>query len=195
MTPPPEPRPRPRRYRVRRQARLDAETHAKLEEPARTFRRKRAAILRYVMQWALAHTHGWTVDPSIPDRPHLVHMLVDPELLQQVQAAAAARGADVAAWERHAMRQGTRDDFPPSWRTGETTPRSHDSGYYGTRVMLRLDNETLTKLAALMQTFDRSAAEIIRQLIVQANVEDFPPSWQMAAEERQPREVRQPEPG
>jgi hypothetical protein len=29
---------------------LDADTHAKLEELARTFRRKRAAILRYVMQ-------------------------------------------------------------------------------------------------------------------------------------------------
>jgi len=58
--------------------------HAKLEELARTFRRKRATILRYVMQWGLALTDGWTIDSSIPDRPHLVHMLVDPDLLQQV---------------------------------------------------------------------------------------------------------------
>jgi hypothetical protein len=72
MHPLPEPRPRHRRYSVRRQARLDAETHAKLEELAHTFHRKRAQILRYVMQWALAHTQGWTVDPSIPDRPHLL---------------------------------------------------------------------------------------------------------------------------
>jgi hypothetical protein len=102
MTPPPESQPRQRRYSTRRQARLDAETYAKLEELARTFRRKRAAILRFVMSWGLAHTQGWTIDPSIPDRPHLVHMLVDPDLLQRVQAAAAAHGADVAAVdERH----------------------------------------------------------------------------------------------
>jgi predicted DNA-binding protein len=187
MNPPAEPQ---RRYSVRRQARVDAETYATLEALTQTFHRKRATIMRYVMQWALAHTQGWTIDPSIPDRPHLVHMLVAPELLQQVQAAAAAHGADVAAWERHAMRQVTRDDFPPSWRAGETAPRSHESGYYGTRFMLRLDNETLTKLAALMQTFDRSAAEIIRQLVVQANVKGFPPSWRMAVEERRAREAR-----
>jgi hypothetical protein len=55
MTPPPEPQ---RRYSVRRQARLDAETHAKLEELAHTFHRKRAAILRFVMQWGLTQTQG-----------------------------------------------------------------------------------------------------------------------------------------
>lgn len=102
MPPPPEPRPRQRRYSTRFQARLDSDTHAKLEVLANTFRRKCAAILRYVMDWGLAHAEGWMIDLSIPDRPHLVHMLVDPELLQQVQNAAAAHGADVAAWERHA---------------------------------------------------------------------------------------------
>jgi predicted DNA-binding protein len=171
MHPPPEPRPRHRRYSVRRQARLDAETHAKLEELAHTFHRKRAQILRYVMQWALTHTQGWTVDPSTPDRPHLVHMLVDPELLRQVQAAAAAHGADVAAWERHAMRQIAYEDFPASWRAVETTPRSHDSGYYGTRFMLRLDEVTSRMLAAFTQNFGRSATAIIRQLIAQATQE------------------------
>jgi predicted transcriptional regulator len=187
---PPEPQPRQRRYSVRQQARLDAETHAKLEELARTFHRKRAAILRFVTGWGLARTQGWTVDLSIPDRPHLMHMLVEPELLQQVQAAAAAHGVDVAAWERHAIRQVTRDDFPPSWRAVETAPRPHDSGYYGTRFMLRLDEVTLRKLETLTQTFRRSAAEVIRQLVAQANLKDFPPSWEMVVEERRPREAR-----
>jgi hypothetical protein len=100
MHPPPEPQPRQRRYSVRRQARLDAETHAKLEELARTFHRKRAQILRYVMQWGLAHTTGWTVDPSSLDRAHLVHMLVNSELLQEVQDAADAHRTSVAAWVR-----------------------------------------------------------------------------------------------
>jgi hypothetical protein len=109
---------------------------------------------------------------------------VDPELLQQAQAAAAAHGADVAAWERHAMPQVTRDDFPPSWRAGETTLWSHDSTYYGTRFMLRLDEVTWRKLEALTQTFHRSAAEVIRQLIAQATPEAFPQSWHVALEER-----------
>jgi hypothetical protein len=183
MHPPPEPRPRQRRYSMRRQARLDAETYAKLEELAKTFRRKRAAILRYVMQWGLAHTTGWTVDLSIPDRPHLVHMLVDPELLQRVQAAAAAHGADVAAWERHAMHQVAYEDFPASWRAGQTSPRSHDSGYYGTRFMLRLDKVTSRKLTTLSQTFDCSAAEVIRQFISQASPDDFPDSWRLEVKE------------
>jgi hypothetical protein len=63
---------------------------ATLEALANILRRKRAAILRYVMDWGLAQTTEWTVAPSIPDCPHLVHMLVDHKLLQQVQAAADA---------------------------------------------------------------------------------------------------------
>jgi hypothetical protein len=122
-------------------------------------------------------------------------MLVDPELLQQEQEAADTHGVTVAVWLRHAIRRVTMDDFPPSWRAEERAPRSRDSGSYGTRFMLRLDEVTSRKLATLTQTFDRSAAEVIRQLIAQASPEDFPQSWQMAAEERQQREVREPEPG
>jgi hypothetical protein len=40
-------------YSVRYQARLDAETWAKLEELAAAFHWKRSAILRSVMQWGL----------------------------------------------------------------------------------------------------------------------------------------------
>jgi hypothetical protein len=115
-------------------------------------------------------------------------LLVDPELLQQLQEAAAAHGADVAAWERHAMRQVTRDDFPPSWRAGETAPRSHESGSYHRRLQLRLDPDTQTKLQTFMQAFHRSAAEIIRQLIAQANPDDFPEIWRLEVQEH--RECR-----
>jgi predicted DNA-binding protein len=168
--------PRQRRSSVCRQVRLDAETHVKLEALASDFHRKRAAILRYVMQWGLAHTTGWTIDLSIPNHPHLVHMLVDPELLQQVQEAADAHGSNVAAWLRHAMRHITPEDFPASWRQGKPATRSHESGYYDRRFQLRLDPATQTKLETFMQTFDRSAAEIVRQLITQPTPKDFPPS-------------------
>ena len=99
-----EPQPRERRYSVRQQARLNAGTHAKLEELAAVLHRKRADILRYVMDWGVAHTQGWSIDPSIPDRPRLVRMLLDPYLLQKVQDAAGAHGASITAWLRHAMR-------------------------------------------------------------------------------------------
>jgi hypothetical protein len=118
MPPPPEPQPRQRRDSVRHQARLDAETHAKLEALANTFHRKRGQILRHVMQWGLTHTQGWTVNTLIPDCPYLVHLLVDHDLLQQVQDAADAHGTSVAAWVRHAMRQVTPEDSPASWRAG-----------------------------------------------------------------------------
>jgi predicted DNA-binding protein len=191
MTPLPGPQPRQRHYSMRRQPRLDAETSAQLEALASSFHRKRAAILRYAMQWGLAHTIGWTLDPSIPDRPHLVHLLVSLDLLQQVQAAAAAYGASVAAWLRHAMRQVTPEDFPASWHVGETSPRSHDSGHCQRRFILRLDDATSSQLKTLTQTLQRSAAEVIRQLIIQASSEDFPESWRMRRQESQPRAVRQ----
>ena len=183
MHPPPEPQPRQRRYSMRRQARLDGETYAKLGELANTFHRRRAAILRYVMDWGLAHTRGWTIDLSIPDRPYLVHMLVNPNLLQQMQDAADAQAASVAAWVRHAMRHITPEDFPPSWRTGATAVRSHEPGYDDRRFQFPLNPDTQTKVGMLMQTFDRSAAEILRQLMAQAGPEDCPRSWHVSVGE------------
>jgi len=183
MNSPQEPRPRQRRDSVRRQARLDEETSVKLEALAKTFQRKYGQILRYVIQWGLAHTHRWTVEPPIPDRPHLVHVLVEPDLLQQVQDAAAADGASVAAWVRHAMRQVTRDDFPAHWCAGETDPRSHNSRTYGKRFMLRLDARTWAHLEELSTHFDTSSAKVIHYLVTQAKPKDFPESWQLVAEE------------
>jgi hypothetical protein len=118
-------------------------------------------------------------------------MLVEPDLLQQVQDAAESHGVAVAVWLRQAMRQVTLEDFPDSWRAGEGGSRPHESGYYDRRFQLRLDPHTRRKLEAFMQTFDRSAAEIIRQLIAQVRSEDFPESWQLAVEECRQPDARQ----
>jgi hypothetical protein len=101
MHPPLELRPRQRRHSVRRQARLDAETHAKLEGLVTALHLKRSAILRYIMERGRAHTHGWTVEPAIPDRPHLVHPLVEPDplhrcrMLQMPTASRWLRGCGI----------------------------------------------------------------------------------------------------
>jgi hypothetical protein len=122
--------------------------------------------------------------------------MVDAELHQQVKAAAVSAGGDVAPWMRHMLRRITKRDFPKSWqiRTREqrkpASQRSHDSRYYGTRFMLRLDASAWGRLEELARHFDESQAAIIRQLIVQARLEDFPPSWHMAVEERRRRPRR-----
>jgi hypothetical protein len=130
------------RYRVRHQARRDAETHATLAERARTCHRQRSAILRPVMPWGLTPTRGWTSDHSLPATVRTVALLVELDLLQPVQAAAAGHGATVAAWLRQAMRRVTSDDVPTSWQAGGAGGRSHESGPYQRRWMLRRDDET-----------------------------------------------------
>jgi predicted transcriptional regulator len=180
----PRSQPRHKRYSARWQVRLDPETHAKLQELTKALHRKRAQILRYVMVWGLDHPQARTPNRQPPEGTHLVHMLAEPALLQQVREAAALQGDSVAAWVRQAMRQVTLEDFPASWLAGEMASRSHDSGHYQRRFMLRLDTETSHKLETLTRAFDRPAAEIIRQLIGQAKPEYFPRSWQMAVDER-----------
>ena len=184
MNRPQAPQPRHVRYRVRHQAPLDAATHAKLEELARTFHRKRSAILRSVMPWGLTQTQGWTVEMTVPGTVHTLSMLLEPELLQQLHEAATTYGTSIAAWVRHAMRQVTLEDFPEHWQTGETAIRSHDSRYDGQRFLLRLNETTAKKLQHLVEQFGRPRAGIIRQLITQATTEAFPPSWQLGAQER-----------
>jgi predicted transcriptional regulator len=184
MSQPQGPQPRHVRYSVRHQARLDAETSATLEELARTFHRKRSPILRFVMQWGLHHSTGWTIDRSAVAVVSPVPVMLEPALLQQVQAVAAARGVSMAAWLREAMRRVTTDDFPAGWRLVETTGRSHESRYFRRKFGIRLDEATSQKLETLTHTFGRSAAEVIRQLIAQATPEDFPLDWHLAAAER-----------
>jgi hypothetical protein len=78
------------------------------------------------------------------------------------------------------MRQVTLEDFPAGWRAGETAPRSHESGYFRRKFRLCMDDDTSRKLAVFTKTFHCPAADIIRQLIVQAQPEDFPESWHLA---------------
>jgi hypothetical protein len=177
--------PRQRCDTVRHQARLDASTLATLEELTSTFHRKRSAILRYVLQWGLTHTTGWTIDRALVVVVPPVPVLLEPELLEQVQEAAAAHGVSMAAWLRYAMRQVTINDFPESWRAGETGLRSHESDYYDRKFGLRLDEVISRQLGVLTQAFHRPAAELIRQLIAQVKPEDFPQSWHLAVGEHQ----------
>jgi hypothetical protein len=50
--------------------------------------------------------------------------------------------------------------------------------------MLRLDEPSQAKLQQLVKQFGVPKAEIIRQLIAQANDEDFPKRWQVRADEQ-----------
>ena len=79
------------------------------------------------------------------------------------------------------------DDFPKSWHADQIGVRSHDLHTYGQRFMVRLDETTTQKLQQLVEQFGMSRAEIIRQLIAQAKLEDFPESWQLEAEGRHGR--------
>jgi hypothetical protein len=97
MPPPQGSHQRDLRDSVRYQARLDAETHAKLQELAATCHRTRAAVLRHILQWGLPQTHSWTIDGTPPVTRHTLQLLLDPTLLQQVQEAAAAHGTRMAA--------------------------------------------------------------------------------------------------
>jgi hypothetical protein len=56
--------------------------------------------------------------------------------------------------------------------------------------MMRLDAPAWERLEELGTYFDGPNAEVIRQLIMQAKLEDFPQSWQLAVEERRQRDTR-----
>jgi hypothetical protein len=181
----------PRRS-VRMDAALDEKTRAKLEELTTAFHRSRAAVLRQVLQWGLGQ--AGPIAPRVPTRIMACFFMVEADLHRHVKAAATAAGVDVAPWVRHMMRQITRSDFPKSWQAGTrerrhaTAQRSHDSRQYWKRFMLRLDNQASARLEELASHFGAPHAEVIRQLIVQATPEDFPPSWHLAVEERRPRQ-------
>jgi hypothetical protein len=95
----------------------------------------------------------------------------------------------------------TAAEVPASWQprisAGEVEEdltraarQSHESRRYERRFMIRVDETTGRKLDALMQLFAQSAADIIRHLLTQATLEDFPQSWRVAAGERQPQEAQ-----
>jgi len=116
-----------------------------------------------------------------------LYLYVPSDLQTRTQTAAAAAGVKPAPWLRQLVRQVTITDFPASWQEATPEERSHDSRIYGTRFMLRLDGVSHTKLQQLSQQCGASKAEIIRQLIVQATSEAFPPHWPMKTAARRAR--------
>jgi deoxyribonuclease-1 len=169
---------------------LDTQTRAKLEDLATQFSQSRAAVLRQVMRWGLHREHTRPIDDTAPSPVLHLFFMVDAELHRHVKDAAQAAGVDVAPWLRHMTRQITTADFPQSWQARNTeerkatAPRSHDSRQYWKRAMLRLDDPASERLDELATYFDAPHAEVIRQLIVQATLEDFPHSWHLAVAER-----------
>jgi hypothetical protein len=137
------------------------------------------------MQWGLRCRQIGPLDQGDAQGPvrHL-YLFVDPELHQRVEKAAITEGMKIAPWLRHMVRQMTIPDFPASWQEATSEEHSHDSHTDGTRFMLRLDEPSQTKLQQLVKQFGASKAEILRQLILQANDEDFPKNWQMRAAEQ-----------
>jgi hypothetical protein len=179
------------RASIRTDARLDAATRQKVDDLARHFHQPRAAVLCYIMEWGLSRQPTGPLDQDNSHGPvrHL-YLYVALALYARVEKAAIAAGVKTAPWLRHMVRQLTIADFPASWQEARSEERSHDSRTYGRRFMLRLDEPSQTKLQHLVKQYGVSKAEIIRQLIAQANAEDFPTSWQLrAAEHRvQPRD-------
>jgi predicted transcriptional regulator len=181
---PPAQRPHDRGTSLRMDARLDAATRQKVDDLARHFHQRRAAVLCHTMQWALSREQTGPLDQGDVQGPvrHL-YWYVASDLHARVEKAATAAGMNIAPWLRHMVRQMTMADFPASWQEAQPEERSHDSRIYGRRFMVRLDEPSQTKLQQLVKQYGVSKAEIIRQLIAQANAEDFPKSWQIRAAE------------
>jgi predicted transcriptional regulator len=165
-------------------ARLDAMTRAKVDDLAQHFHQPRAAVLCHIMHWGLSRQQTGPLDQGDAQGPvrHL-YFYVPSDLRERVENTAAAAGMKVASWLRYMVCRITIADFPSSWEEERLEKRSHDSRTYGTRFMLRLDERSQTKLQQLCKHFDVSNAEIIRQLIAQAEPEGFPPSWHTKAAE------------
>jgi predicted DNA-binding protein len=173
-------------------ARLDAPTRQKVDDLAQHFHLPRAAVLCHIMHWGLSREPTRPLDQGDAQGPvrHL-YLYVATDLRERAEKAATAAGVNIATWLCHMVRQMTMADFPASWQEARSEERSHDSHTYGKRFMLRLDKPSQTKLQQLVKHFGTSKAEIIRQLVAQANVEDFPNSWQMRAAARRAQQVRE----
>jgi hypothetical protein len=89
------------------------------------------------------------------------------------------------------VRQITLTGFPGSWQAAGSEEHTHDSRTYGTRFMRRFDHPTREKLEDLSTHFDEPAAEVIHQLIEQAELADFPKSWHLRAAERRAQRAHQ----
>jgi hypothetical protein len=162
-----------------------------VDELAQHFHRPRAAVLCHIMHWGLSRGQTGPLDQGESQGPvcHL-YFYVASDLYGRVRNAAAAARLKTAPWLRHMVRHITMADFPTSWQEEQSDERSHDSRRYGKRFMLRLDEPTWETLEALSTHFERSGAEIIRQLLAQATPDTFPASWHLRVAERHGEWVR-----
>jgi predicted transcriptional regulator len=179
---------------IRMDARLDPTTRAKVDDLAQHFHQPRAAVLCQIMEWGLSREQTGPLDQGDAQGPvrHL-YLYVASDLHARIEKAATAAGMNIAPWLRHMVRQITMADFPASWEEARSEERSHDSRTYTERFMLRLDDPSQTKLQQLVMQFGVSKAEIIRQLIAQANDQDFPKSWHMRVADRSAPPMRRGE--
>jgi predicted transcriptional regulator len=187
---PPDHPPSEPRSSIRTDARLDPTTRQKVDELAARFHQPRVAVLCHIMRWGLSRGQADALDHSYEGPVRHLYLYVEVELHEHVQKAAAAMGVKIAPWLRQMVCEVTLTDFPASWQDHPFEERSHDSPVYRERFMLRLDKASRTRLQALVERFDISRAEIIRQLIFQANAEAFPKRWHMRAAERRAQQAR-----
>jgi hypothetical protein len=82
---------------------------------------------------------------------HSRYFYVPSELDERIEKTATAAGANIAPWLRHMVHQMTMADVPASWQEARSEKRSHDSRTYATRLMLRLDDPSQTKLQQLVE--------------------------------------------
>jgi hypothetical protein len=159
-------------------------TRAKVDDLATHFHQPRAVVRSDIMEWGLGREQTGPLDQGEAQGPvrHL-YLYVQSDLHERVEKAAIAAGVKFAPWLYHMVRQITISEFPASWQEERSEAQSHDSRVYGKRFMLRLDEPSQTNLQQFVKQFGASKAEIIRQLIAQANDEAFPKSWQMRAAE------------
>ena len=166
-------------------ARLDATTRQKVDDLARHFHQPRAAVLRHIMQWGLSREQAGTLDQgdvTRPGAPSLPLRRFRP--LRSGAAGGYRRGSEIPRLAAPDGAPDPPDGFPRQLAGGTIGERSHDSRIYGKRFMLRLDAASETTLQRLVEHFDVSHAEIIRQLLAQATPDTFPASWHLRVAER-----------
>lgn len=171
---------RQQRYTAVLRIKLDAEAFATLETLRTAVRRLPTQVLRQVIAWGLQQEERWRVDRRQVRNPaRAMPLRLEPEVRSRVHAAANAAGGDASTWACHILQHVMLADLPPHWQAGGRDPHAHDSRHYGKRSMMRLDDRTWEKLEALSDHCDVSVAEVIRHLVAQAKIEDFPQNWQV----------------
>jgi hypothetical protein len=118
------PQPPKSRTSIRMDARLDARTRAKVDDLANRFHQPRAAVLSYIMEWALSRGQAATRDGGEAEGTvcHL-YLYVDTALHARVEQVASAAGMKIAPWLRAMVRQITLTDFPPAGKPSRSARR------------------------------------------------------------------------